>query len=382
MKNRVRLIFLFSFFAFLFGLRGAPVWTITHWLFDYKFGFVKRGLIGSLISFLNPHPTLRFLFITAYIVQAVVLILLLFYSTDFLKKDKDMAPLLFVIFFLGSSATIQRLNWDFGRFDHIGIIVLLFLLYIFKLKQPFLKWIAVPLCILGILVHESFFLMFFPFILAIATYSLRKIPKQKFTITLAIIVSIAFIAILVFAGISPPDKAEYLAYLTTKTDFDIPQDNPVNILYIGFKDNVKMTLGRLFTKATLVQHILLAVWQLPTLIVLFFVVRSLYQVAKKMKEQTYFVFMLIGAASPLALYPIGFDFYRWIAIALLNIFLLIFFLSQEEIYFQGVKNAIAQLKPLLLICIAVNIFAGPIGIDGYSLPSHFPFPGRMILNLF
>ena len=41
------------FLSILRGIRFPNIWSYSHFLFNYDFGFTKRGLIGEIISQVN-----------------------------------------------------------------------------------------------------------------------------------------------------------------------------------------------------------------------------------------------------------------------------------------------------------------------------------------
>lgn len=361
MKLNYRFLLL-AIFAILVSFKALPVnistWCLTHWLFTYKYGFIKRGLIGTLVSTFNPSPSFNSLVVCSVIVNAILLFALLVYTAPMLR-DNSNAWFLFLLLFFGSSA-VQNFSYDIGRFDQFGLLILLVALVILKNKPAF-QCLIIPLCALGILIHESFFLAFFPFILAATLHK----KQNHLALTLTFFVLIVFSLAMVFGGASI-DESSYTTALASKTDF-APVDLSIATLYWRLKDNVAYSIGSLFNKETLIYHVWLLLWQLPVLMGLCAVIRSVYMTARQLKETYSFALLFACSLSPLALYPVGKDFYRWIALAMTNLFLLTIFLSTKDEYYCKIEKAATQYNLLIVIALFTSIIVGPMGITS-ALP--------------
>lgn len=160
------------------ALRTPNDFAEAHWLLDYRFGFVKRGLVGEMLTRITSALSLR-------ITENLILIL---------------SGIAFLVFCVGmvylSLKVIQNLNWSsgailttlvfltspfmvmsahlFGYYDNI-VIVLGILSVILLLKGKL--WSGVILQGLGMLIHEnSLFLAFVPFCL---TWFLMNFGPRK-----------------------------------------------------------------------------------------------------------------------------------------------------------------------------------------------------------
>lgn len=370
LNYRFLLLTLFGLYTFYISLPQYPLFAkLAQWLISYEFGFVKRGMVGSIISVIPIQPGYIFLLSCALIVHIVLLFALIAYSARRLSEGSNNSWLLFLLLFMGSSATIQHFTYDMGRFDHFLLLILLASLAILDFK-PKLKWLIVPMCLIGMLIHEAFFFLFFPFILAASFYLLQNSPQQKaFLTTLSMTVFIILVFIVVFGSMETIDEAAYLEYLALKTYDFTPTQHSISPLFLSLEKNIFLTLNYLLQAKTLKEHILLLLWQLPVLIVLYYIITSIYNSVKKLNELRYFILLLASAAAPLLMYFLGIDFYRWIAAAMTNMFLLVVLLSSNDVYFYSIKNTVYKHRLLVLTGLVVSLLVGPLG---YLHP--FPSP--------
>lgn len=371
MKLNYRFLLLAMVGIFVFFLsvpEEVGIFKLTHWLFTYEFGFIKRGLIGSIISMLNCQPSYGFLVSCALIVNAALLIVLLAFVSRCLSPKGNISWFLFNLLFICSSATIAHFSYDLGRFDQFGLLILLLSLIILGQKAE-LKWFIVLLFMIGILIHEAFFFLFFPFITMLAYYVLRSHPNQKLFVTILSSTMLIALTIISLYGHMTLDSKTYADILVSRSGLPLSGNSSVIlILYRSLEENIAFSLIK-YTKETLFNHIKLLIWQFPVFLLLLSMLHSLYFTAIRLKENNYFILMLAGTLTPFLLYPLGHDFFRWISVVITNIFLLILFLSKDKRYFQNIKDITARYKYLIIIALIISLVIGPIGVT-----TPFPSP--------
>jgi hypothetical protein len=148
--------------AFLHGLfsalRWPMLWATDHMVFNYHFGFGKRGLFGTILHMVAPPPyhyaTLARL---GFIIFGIWIVLLAGAAWRSLRTDAGMA-VAFVLFFL--SAGFSCLVDDMGYLEHVGLVLLL--LGFFTPSRAAWLPVRAVLAILAVLVHEANFLMLVP----------------------------------------------------------------------------------------------------------------------------------------------------------------------------------------------------------------------------
>ena len=106
----------------IFGLNS---YRATHWLVNYfEFGFIKRGLVGSLIKSIYNDDIISYflILICSLFVLFFFIASLLFYARNLRASNLHELAL---ITFLFSHAFIYFYTLDLGRFDQINNILLL-----------------------------------------------------------------------------------------------------------------------------------------------------------------------------------------------------------------------------------------------------------------
>jgi len=134
-----------------------------HWLIDYRFGFVKRGLIGTLVSVVTgaarTRPTESLIDTLAIVLFVVFCAALVWAAFDMLRRSRwslDVALALLVFF---SSPFIVMSAHLIGYYDNVIIaLTLLSLALVFGNRI----WAGAIVQAIAMLVHENTLLVGFP----------------------------------------------------------------------------------------------------------------------------------------------------------------------------------------------------------------------------
>lgn len=125
-------------------------------LFDYEYGFTRRGFLGSIVDLLPATVEPYAVFIGFYSTVGVLsyfLVLLLIYRSLVWKEQRGiLANFLLGAVIVFSPVFLKNLYWDFGRVDQLGTLCLiLFALAPWGLQAVLV--VALPLLLL--LCHEG-----------------------------------------------------------------------------------------------------------------------------------------------------------------------------------------------------------------------------------
>jgi len=219
-------------------LRPPNLWSITHYLFDYRLGFIKRGLLGELLGlFFGPV----FSYWTLAGISFVIFALWLGLFMEFTRRGARCEPrvwLLVALFFI--SPGFAFLVHSIGYFDHLGLVVLMVCLLL-----PIRAWafaLRLALCVSMLFVHEGFFFLGFP--IAFFDVLLRwPARKRGYGVFLVFWLAVMMILTVWLAGLHLPAKQQAIfnAYLMEKVeDFKIHPNSPRVIFRDGEK-NVEAT---------------------------------------------------------------------------------------------------------------------------------------------
>ena len=213
LENKKVIIICFFLYVFLFFISNYLILSeltnpniFFHWynqdqyLINYNtFGFVKRGLIGYLFN-LNEE---NYKSLSKLIVLTNCILILIFYLLIINLIQNIELKKYFIL--LGVSPFLfQQIGFDFGRFDHFGILYLLIIIF-FILKKKSILFFEI-LSPFMILVHEIHFFTIIIFLI----YLQVLIKRDKLLIIYTILASLVILLLLFFYGGIEKDQIKFL----------------------------------------------------------------------------------------------------------------------------------------------------------------------------
>lgn len=344
-RNKLILLGLTSFVLIL-NLRSLDNrWSYTQYLFDYQFGFIKRGFIGEVFrqfEFPRDFSSIGYLGISFAVIFTVISF---FY---FFNKGKN--NFYFAALALSSSATVQHFVYDRIRFDII--IYLLAFICLFINQKRFSSFFVTLILILCLFIHEATIFFLCPLLLFL---NFNQYKSKPLLIAQSLIILVITFFIGSYGAIKGISYEEHYAFL--KERFPQTSEGSVYVLHLtGLIDNISNTLVESFTKRRLFHHIYLFLYLIPY----FLILRKLW---KTSLTTTPIKIALILSLSPLALYPIAVDHFRWWSLALTNIMLSLgYFIRIDEQFRISFDEFIHQHKRLFKTLIFLSFALGPIKI--------------------
>jgi len=191
----------------LSGVRWPGLWSMTFLLLDYSDGFIKRGLFGELLShLLGERIAYANLAAVSFVVSGLCLVLLV-RMVRRLGADDGWYWLVAAAVFV-SPGFVFVVN-TVGYLDHIGLLVALLC---FSLPATAVGLaLRVLLCLAMILVHEAFFLMFFP--LVVLEFWLRAHADGRFGVFAGVAILVALTGVATYlAGQHSLTSGQLAAY--------------------------------------------------------------------------------------------------------------------------------------------------------------------------
>lgn len=184
----------FANFVILSELTNSKIFF--HWynqdqyLLNYRdFGFIKRGLIGTIFN-LNEE---NYKIISKLLVIFILFTIYFSFIFLYLSIDDTIVKKYLILLSL-SPFFFQQLGFDFGRFDIFGVAFFLIFLYFVKKNKYIL--ILELICPFLILIHE---IHFFSIILFVVYIQILK-GRNKLNISYVCLTSIIILIILYFFG--------------------------------------------------------------------------------------------------------------------------------------------------------------------------------------
>lgn len=158
--NKKLLFIILYFYALAFSvlktIRFPNSWSEAHWMMDYRFGFIKRGLAGAFFGFFFEKNEQNIFVLSVFLLLALYTSLFIIaYKETIRNNENAYTLLLYVIFFLCQYIIFTA--HLIGYLDHL--IFLLSILVIGLLKKRKII-IASLLVSISIMIHEiALFLM-------------------------------------------------------------------------------------------------------------------------------------------------------------------------------------------------------------------------------
>jgi len=360
-------IFSILFFSILRGIRFPNIWSYCHFLFNYDFGFIKRGFIGTIFSQIN-NPYLisyDFFFIFSISIFIINIILLSSLIKGFINSQTPIFIGCSLVF--ASSLAIVFLSHSVGYFDHIGLLIALITIKINGFyKKIFFLLLSMPI---ALLIHESILIIFFPVIFMSLLFSLEAEGQIKKILTLMAFSAILVVLVFIIANhtLVGMEANEMNARLQSKIGYPLRQDT-FYVLLRDSKDNFHIMKSLWFNKLQLLRLASSFLVTAPTF--LFFIYFTVMMLKKTKVEFYLIVVSILASVSPLLMHFWGWDMHRWNTLSITTSFLML-----HIVYSLNKKHTVAisnYTYPILIILIFLNGISSISLFDGYYV-KQFPF---------
>lgn len=189
-KNHLKILILSTLFLiiysrYLFTADISEIFQVndykaTHWLINYQdFGFIKRGLAGSLIKSVFNEINLLNIIVLCTLIFLLIIIL----TFQLIKKtfpNLNYSDKLLILTFFTSPGFILALFMDNGRFDQVCLILMILSVIFLISGITTLKILVVSLFTsIGLLVHEAYLILNFPLVFLITFFKLYENFKKS-----------------------------------------------------------------------------------------------------------------------------------------------------------------------------------------------------------
>ena len=216
-NNRLFLIAMAVFMCLLsyrFFVKELSSFNVTLYAFNYSYGFMSRGLIGTIwqgIDYILPGSQMTYdaLFTFSLIISIIyVLVLFIFYMVIISKtKEENIDNIRYLIIFLSIFAIpIFATRSNFGRIDlFLFIIVFICLISIITEKA---EWLCIPLVAVAECIHQGFVFMNINIILVLFFYKIMKREgkeRKKYIVYFVLTLVVASIFFMYFEFFSHVD---------------------------------------------------------------------------------------------------------------------------------------------------------------------------------
>ena len=315
MMSRKALLILLYFYALVFSvlktIRLPNDWSEAHWMLDYRFGFIKRGLAGELFGWLSEKNEFTILVLSAGILFLLYfLIFMIAVKETGTRKNSFYSILFFLIFFLSQYIVFSA--HLIGYLDHVVFLMTVLSIFLIKKRNIFLASVVAAV---GIFIHEiSFFLLLPVSCFALIVTECRQAPVKSF-FSLNLLKKLAlllFLPVLTTFAVSMYQEMSGADYFNTVFNYlnHIPfiahkAADSVSSAYTKsfsyyFKEQNGHFIQRLFiSKATVF-------YGLPMIFSLWMIFKEF----RLQKNLPIFALLIIVSFVPLLLHAVAYDTYR------------------------------------------------------------------------
>jgi hypothetical protein len=291
-----------------------PYVPYIHLLVDYHFGFIKRALIGAVVSLFTDKVPVWLVFALAGIAWLVTLALFVRLFRRTFGLDDEHLPLF--VFTAGSPFFFKNFMHTLGHFDIYGCLFAICLLLV-----PARSILHVVLAALGagvlLLIHHIHALMYVPTIALIVVlrhYLVAGVNRQNLGVgILASLLLGALFLVTQFRGTMPVPEVDFVAYLRTRMA-DPSRTNLLSFSYIWYQPLAKEisdTWQRMPSNLLGVPVFALLIWLHTPLW------RYFAELIRALREDWHRRIVVAGLAAIslgyLIMFAIVFDYSRWVS---------------------------------------------------------------------
>ena len=293
------------------GFRFPNNYSQSHWLLDYRFGFMKRGFVGSICSFftsiLGVKMTSGAITVLSSIVYAAFIVSFLILAFMLLKKYDYSRNISAIILIFVSSPFFVMSGHLFGYFDALLFVVVISSLFLIE-KEHFLP--AALISSMAILVHESYLLIGLPVVylsIYLKYFSKKSRNPEKVNIAIILLPVFTFVFMTIYG----------MFFIDNKFLFDqlIKYLNSFDFIYAGKKGVPHwQTIGFLELLETQRNTAPERIFQLrnitayyPSLLAIMFFIHLSFRIKVFYKDS---LLVLISVLTPFFMYFVAFDVVR------------------------------------------------------------------------
>ena len=342
---------------------GVADFIQLHYMFNYGAEFLKRSLTGHMFYLLGLSSSDIAIWVNSWLIALIAIAMLYLFISRFKPSTDNQQNLWFLIYFAISPATISHIAYDLGRYDQLNLVLMLMSVALVTKKY---RLGASLIAAIGVFVHEGFFFLCLPLLVAI---TIAESERQSLLvgIKMAVLPSLAMLIVFIFGN---PE---------TFTESDL------RIIFLERFPNIDRTalrggIAAMFQEFDQVFLNTLQIYRRPGKW-LYFIAGGTYFVAvcalywqfyRKVKQPELRL-VLISPFASAVLFLVAVDYFRWIALICLNMFLAYSYCSHKM---QRLNLADSH-PSILLKFTALFVFLGPLGCI-----VAFPLINQLVHSLF
>jgi hypothetical protein len=298
----------------LYKLTREPYVPYIHLVVDYHFGFIKRALIGAVVSLFTEKVPVWLVFALAGTVWLITLALFVKLFRRTFGFDDAQMPLF--VFMAGSPFFLKNFMHTLGHFDIYGCVLAICLLLIPARSVGYVL-LAAAFSVILILIHHIHLLMYVPTIAVIVVlryYLVQGVTRQNAGIGIAALLAVGLLFfIMQFYGSMTVAEANFVQYLQSRMA-DPSRINLLSFSYIWYQplsQEIHDTWQHMPSNLLGIPVFALLVWLHAPLWRYFAdLIRSL---SNELHRRIVISAVAVVSAAYLVMFAIVFDYSRWIS---------------------------------------------------------------------
>jgi hypothetical protein len=345
------------------------LYSATQWLVSYRLGFVRRGLVGTILGNFFPQVGMNVIYHAGLAIYCVLVAVTLTIFYRLLRfKDKNSVLFRAMMLILATPATLSFLARWIGSFDQINLLVSV--LCLVALSTERLLWSIPVMMAAAMLVHEGFLAMFAPTLLAAIVFKyLAGGRERRFKILFICCFAAVWASFALLYAFDVPHRfPDLFAALQSRATFIVPE-MAARELCFRLRDHFAFASSYFSEPAYIISLAASLVVLSPLLMIIArFWVRFL---KRHGGDGRLFTLLPQATLTPFALTVFAIDVGRWIsAFFLCNVLLFFFLVANDGVDVDELTEFSAPSISLpFLALIALYLFIGPFH-------TVYPYPFR------
>lgn len=358
MNRKVLLVLLYLYalvFSVLKTIRFPNDWSEAHWMLDYRFGFIKRGLTGEIFGWIFEKNEFNILILSAVILFLLYVSVFIIAVKETFKQENSFYRIFFFLIFFLSQYMVFSAHL-IGYLDHIIFLLTILVIYFIKQKKILLSSAIAAICIL---IHEVSFFLMLPvscFALVVTEIGVEKFSLKNIFSADILKKLVVFLILPFFTAISVTLYQEWngenyfsvifnylkeIPFISEKAADSVASAYTKSFTYY-FKEESGSFIQRLFfSRATILYGI-------PILFSLWMIFKEF-----KLKQNIQlFLLLMVVLFIPLLLHAIAYDTYRIWSFPFM-ILLLVFWILSSKITIK--KKEMRKLSTLEIIFFSISL---------------------------
>lgn len=367
-------------FLMVWGILAIVIWqkcyaaeveiiNTTSLAFTYEYGFISRGLIGSIYMLVGDIFSINMIdydcvMVFTYVATMIYFVILVgFFVLCLMKCTKDMRNKTeYLIFFFSIFAVSMFITrYNFGRYDVYCFMLSLIAAILIICEKA--EWLVVPLSAIGVMIHQGNVFYFLNIILILLVYKILSYEGKK-RVKYAIIfllsfgsASALFLYFEFFSHGFGPNYYDVIVETAKALRFDGDYHHDIidhEILGIDLTERELEYRYKNFTELPF-----FVLFMSPYLVIAFRFFKNLIKSAQTKLEKVKYLFVAIGSATMIPTIILKCDFGRWMFMIIAYYFVVILALLAmgDKLVEKEVANTADKLKKLGPAIVILFIYA-------------------------